>query len=60
MNKTVHLFDWERGHTKRRILSRSFDTVEDARRFADGKLNTEIYVSKGRYKVEWTKVTEDE
>lgn len=57
--KTIHVFDWENGSTIRRQLSRSFDTLEDAMKFAENKLNAEIYRSKGRYKVEWTKVIDD-
>lgn len=56
MNKTVYKFDWGKGYTKRRRLSRSFKSLEDAQKFADGKKNTEIYKSKGMFKVEWTKI----
>lgn len=44
--------------TKHRRLSRSFATLEEAKRFAEGKQNTDIYRSKGLYKVEWEKVTQ--
>lgn len=51
--KTTVRFDWRTGYTKRRRLSRSFDTLEKAEAFAVGKNNAEIYKSNGRYKVEW-------
>lgn len=57
MNKTAYRFDWENGYTKSRRLSRSFETREAAEAFAEGKHGTEIYVSKGKYKVEWIKTT---
>ena len=38
-----------------RTLSRSFDTLEEAKKFAEGKDTVDIYKSKGRYKVEWLK-----
>lgn len=55
MRKTRGRFDWERGHTIEKTLSRSFDTIQEATAFADGKNATDIYRSKGRYKVEWIK-----
>lgn len=55
MNKTRNGFNWSEGDYKLRRLSRSFDTLEDARRFAEGKEDADIYKSKGKYKVEWTK-----
>lgn len=59
MNKTSYKFDWNNGYTKVRKLTRSFDTIEEAMLFADGKLNTDIYKSKGKYTVEWTKVVDN-
>ena len=56
MNKTRYKFDWECGNTKVRELSRSFDTLEEAEWFATGKQNSDIYKSKGKYKVTWIKV----
>lgn len=56
---TTYRFDWESGYTKRRRLSRSFDTLDDAKLFANGKTESEIYISKGRYKVEWIKTTDN-
>lgn len=53
IGKTAHGFDWEQGHYTRRELSRSFDTLEDARRFAEGKTEVDIFVSRGRYVVTW-------
>ena len=58
MRKTTVHHDWENGYTKHRRLSRSFSTLEEAQRFAEGKQNTEIYRSKGLYKVEWVKETQ--
>ena len=55
MKKSVVRFNWEKGYTKVKTLSRSFDTLEEASRFADGKRNAEIYRSNGRYKVEYIK-----
>lgn len=55
MNKTAYYHDWAKGHYKVRTLSRSFDTLEAAERFSEGKQVTDIYRKKGRYTVEWTK-----
>lgn len=38
-----------------RELSKSFDTLEDAERFASGKNVLDIFRSKGKYKVLWIK-----
>lgn len=57
--KTTFRFDWENGYTKCRRLSRSFDTLEEAKHFSTGKQNADIYKSKGRYKVEWIMVTDN-
>lgn len=57
MNHTIHRFDWQNGHTKERRLSRSFDTLDEAQRFAEGKRVTDIYRKHGRYTVEWIKGT---
>ena len=40
---------------KRRELSRSFDTLEEAQTFAEGKAVTDIYRKNGRYTVVWIK-----
>ena len=40
-------------HFEQRTFHRSFDTLEAAQKFAEGKDVREIYRSKGRYKVEW-------
>lgn len=53
--KTTYRFDWEKGYTKARRLSRSFKSLEDAQAFADNKCNAEIYKSKGMYKVDYIK-----
>ena len=44
--------------TKVRTLSRSFDTLEAAQKFAEGKKVTDIYRVGGKFKVEWLNVTE--
>lgn len=53
MRKTTYRFDWENGYTVCKRCSRSFATLEEANKFADEKPNSEVYISKGRYKVEW-------
>ena len=55
MNRTAIHFDWQNGHTKARRLTRSFDTADEAERFAKDKQVTDIYKINGRYKVEWIK-----
>ena len=40
-------------HIEQRTNSRSFDTLEAAQRFAEGKDVRDIYKSHGRFKVEW-------
>ena len=57
--KTTYRHDWVNGYTKYRRLSRSFDTLEEAERFTEGKLNVEIYKSRGKYKVEWHKIVDN-
>ena len=42
-----------------RTLHRSFGTLEDANRFAEGKNVRDIYRSKGKYVVEWIKIIPD-
>lgn len=59
MRKTTYRFDLENGYTIARRLSRSFDSLEEAREFSKGKVNSDIYKSKGRYKVEWIKVVDN-
>lgn len=60
MPKTTYRHDWKNGYTIARRLSRSFNTLEEAMRFAKGKTNTDIYVSKGRYKVDWLKIKDND
>lgn len=55
VNKTRHYFDWTNGYYKSRTLSKSFDTLSDAEKFAKGKDVVDIYRSKGKIKVEWIK-----
>jgi hypothetical protein len=56
---TIYRFDWAHGHTIEKYLSRSFDTLEEAQRFAEGKRVVDIYISKGRYKVQWVNVIDN-
>lgn len=56
MRKSFTTFSWERGAEKIRRLTRSFDTLSEAERFAANKLNSEIYKSRGKYVVAWTKI----
>lgn len=57
--KTVHGFDWEQGYYKKRTLSRSFDKLEEANKFAEGKTVTDIYRANGRYRVEYIKIVKN-
>lgn len=45
------------GFTKRQTLTRSFDTLEAAQKFAEGKNTLDIFRAKGRFKVQWVKET---
>lgn len=56
MRKTTYRFDFENGYTITKRLSRSFDSLEEAQMFSENKMNADIYKSKGRYKVEWIKI----
>lgn len=55
MNKTFKGFDWERGYFITRTLTRSFDTLEAAQKFAEGKKVMDIFRKNGRFTVEWLK-----
>lgn len=56
--KTVHGGGFDGvAHYKRRELSRSFDTLEAAQKFAEGKENPDVYRANGKYKVTWYKTT---
>lgn len=55
INKTGHYSGWGEIPHKRRELSRSFDTLEAAQKFAEGKEGTDIFKAHGRYKVSWIK-----
>lgn len=57
--KTMHRWNWKDGSTIVRRLSRSFDTIGEATKFAEGKEIVDIYKSKGRYKVEWIKTKDN-
>ena len=43
---------------KRRELSRSFNTLESAQKFAEGKDGTDIFRANGKYKVTWIKTVD--
>ena len=58
MRKTVRGFDWERGSYTRKVLTRSFPTLDAAQKFAEGKDVQDIYRSKCKYVVEWVKMIE--
>lgn len=58
INKTAHYSGWGVTPCKRRELSRSFDTLEAAQKFAEGKNVFDICKSKGRFKVIWIKTIE--
>ena len=59
MNKTAYYGGYGgEPLTKVRTLSRSFDTLEAAQKFAEGKRVTDIYRAGGKFKVEWQTVTE--
>ena len=55
INKTRTYSGWEEPPHKRRELSRSFDTLEAAERFAEGKQVTDIYRKHGKFTVVWIK-----
>lgn len=57
--KTTYRLDWANGFTIEKRLSRSFKTLEEAQKFAEGKERTEIYISRRMYKVEWTKIIDN-
>lgn len=56
LNKTAYYDGWGMIPHKRRELSRSFDTLEEAKKFAQGKEGTDIFRCRGRYKVTWIKI----
>ena len=56
-HKTTWFVDTDGRHKIRRVLTRSFDTIDDAKRFAEWKDVTDIFRSHGRFTVEWIKVT---
>ena len=59
ISKTLYRYDERRGFIIVKTLSRSFDTIEEARRFAEGKQVTDIYRFKGRFRVEWKKTIDN-
>lgn len=58
VNKTGHYSGWGTTPYLRRELSRSFDTLEAAQKFAEGKEGTDIFRSHGKFKVVWFKTIE--
>ena len=60
MNKTAHYGGYSgEPFTKVRTLSRSFQTLEAAQKFAEGKQVIDIYRNKGRFVVEWIKIIDN-
>ena len=55
INKTGHYDGWGVIPHKKLELSRSFDTLEAAQKFAEGKQVTDIYRAHGRFTVVWIK-----
>ena len=55
INKTGYYSGWGEIPHKRRELSRSFATLEEAKRFAEGKQVSDIYRAHGKFKVVWIK-----
>ena len=45
------------GHTEHRYLTRSFETLEAAQKFAAGKTVFDIFRRRGRFVVEYEKIT---
>ena len=60
IGKTAQGFNWTEGQYTRRTLTRSFDTLEAAQKFAEGKDTRDIYRAHGRFVVEWVKTTHEE
>ena len=51
------IISWSIDHQiEQRTLSRSFDTLGQAQKFAEGKNVTDIYRAHGRFKVEWEQI----
>lgn len=55
INKTGYYSGWGEIPHKRRELSRSFDTLEAAQKFAEGKQVSDIYRKHGKFTVVWIK-----
>lgn len=45
------------GHIEHKVLKRSFETVEAAQKFAAGKMVFDIFGRRGRFVVEYEKIT---
>ena len=67
---TTYRFDWKNGYTKAIRLCRSFNTDKEAWAFAVSKFgedvhnpvnkyNVDIYKSRGKYKVAWTEIVDN-
>ena len=59
MRKSICKHDWSRGYYIERILTRSFETLEAANKFAEGKNVRDIFRKKGKFVVEWLKVIDN-
>lgn len=60
MNRTAHYGGIGGGPQHMiRTLTRSFDTLEAAQKFAEGKRGADVFKRRGRYAVEWQKVCRD-
>ena len=59
MNKSRNTFDFQNGYQVIRRLSRSFKTLEEARKFAEGKNVLDIYRYRGLIRVEWEKAVDN-
>lgn len=57
-HKTSRGFSWERGQYIDKTLTRSFPTLEAAKKFAEGKNVLDIFRKKGKFVVEWVKTVE--
>lgn len=55
IRKTSHYYSDRKGYYTVRELTRSFDTLEAAEKFAEGKQVLDIYKENGRFKVQWLK-----
>lgn len=59
IRKTTHKFNWDKGFYIERILTRSFNTLQEAEAFAEGKDVIDIFRNKDRFTVEWKKTIDN-